>query len=80
MALTWKQLRDTEDAKLIALHDEVAASTSVGLNYYLEEIQRRQQERAIEASHKLAKTSFWLTVANTALALAAVVIALMSQQ
>jgi hypothetical protein len=76
MAFTWQQLRATDDDRLIALHDAVAENTSVGLNYYLEEIQRRNQERAIAESQKLAKASLWLTVANTLLAVVAIVVAL----
>lgn len=71
-----EDLRATPDEVLIREHDEIAVHTSVGTGYYMEELTRRDQQRAIQASQKLATASFWLTVANLLVAVVAVAIAL----
>lgn len=38
MALSLSNLRAISDDDLVALHDETAQSTSVGVNYYLDEM------------------------------------------
>ena len=40
-----KELRAMSTDELIRRHDDIANSTSVGLNYYLNEITRRDQEK-----------------------------------
>ena len=49
MAETITQLRELSDADLILRHDELAKSTQVGTNHYLQEIYRRDQNRVAEA-------------------------------
>jgi hypothetical protein len=66
-------LRALTDDEIISRHDVAARNTSVGVNFYLDELRRREQVRAIEASNRLARRAFWLGVTNTVLALAAVI-------
>jgi hypothetical protein len=45
-AKSLEELRDLSDDQLIELHDSLAPGTTVGINYYLEELARRRQETA----------------------------------
>ena len=72
------ELRDTPDEVLIAEHDAHAVNTSVGTDYYMEELERRSRDRATEAANRLARASFWLSVVNAVLALAAAVVAVIA--
>jgi hypothetical protein len=38
------------------------------VNYYLDELRRRETARVIEASNRLARRAYWLSVINGALA------------
>jgi hypothetical protein len=67
-------LRALTDDEIIGRHDAIARSAAVGIDFYLDELRRREQVRAIEASNRLARAAFWLTVANTALALVAIIV------
>ncbi|MCW2763616.1 MAG: hypothetical protein JWR85_3817 [Marmoricola sp.] len=69
-------LRATSDEVLIAEHDQLATNTSVGTSYYMEELQRRQVERSMQASHRLAVVGIVLSVLNAIVAVVAVVIAI----
>ena len=69
MSYLLAELRKQGDEQLVQEHDELAKSTSVGIQYYLDELDRRSYKR-------LAIQSFWLTLANTLLAVVAVGIAL----
>lgn len=77
MAFSIEQLRAAADAELIERHDRIAGNTSVGVSYYLEELHRREQLRAMESSRRLARAAVWLTGANALVALAAVLIAVL---
>jgi hypothetical protein len=76
MSLSINDLRALTEEQLIAFHDQAAVHTVVGTDYWMDELHRRDQMRAIAASTALARQSYWLTIANTLLALVAVVIAL----
>jgi hypothetical protein len=76
MSMTIEQLRKATDDELIERHDEMTVHTSVGVSFYLDELKRRETQRAMESSNRLARASFYLTIANTVLALVAVVVAL----
>jgi hypothetical protein len=67
------ELRALTDDEVIQRHDAHAVSTVAGVAFYLDELRRREQVRAIEASNRLARRAFWLGVTNTVLALAAVI-------
>lgn len=59
MSMKYKTLTELPDEELIRQYDEAAASTSVGLNYYTEEIARRRNEK----SNKLMiRLTLWITV------------------
>ena len=73
-----KALRKLTDDELIEQYDSLAVHTSVGLDYYTHEIQRREQEAANRASDRLARASLRLAYATLVLSVAAVVIALLA--
>lgn len=75
-ALNINRLRESTDQQLIEAHDTLATTTIVGVDYYLDELRRRDVERAMRSSHRLAVASFVLAATNLIAALAAVVIAL----
>lgn len=78
MVRTIKQLRETPDDVLISEHDKEAVNTFVGTGYYIDELERRDRRRAIEASDRLARGAFWLAIANTLLAFIAAVTAVIA--
>ncbi|MEG0914047.1 MAG: hypothetical protein RSG53_10640 [Oscillospiraceae bacterium] len=46
MSMSYKELTQLTDEDLIRQYDKQANSTSVGLNYYTEEIARRRNEKS----------------------------------
>lgn len=78
MVRSIKTLRETPDEQLIAEHDQLAQNTVVGTQYFMDELNRRVQQRALEAADGLARRAFWLTVANTVLAVVAAVAAVVA--
>lgn len=79
MAKTYKQLRAMSDADLITNHDEVSKHTSVGLNYYLEEIYRRSQQRQADLMLRYARFMLIFTIVITVLTLLNVAIFVMDK-
>ena len=73
-----KQLRVTSDEELIGEHDELAKHTAVGVAYYLEELDRRERNRAMKATENLARNAYRLSWANTLLAAVAAVAAIIA--
>jgi len=67
MTYTYQQLREVSDDELIAIHDEIATNTFGGVDFYLDELRRRDNARATASNYKLARAAFWLTVANSVL-------------
>jgi hypothetical protein len=68
------KLRDLQaltDDELIDLHDEVAKHTSVGVNYYLDEIRRREMAAAMRSSHRVAAAAVMLSAVGTIAAVVA---------
>ena len=78
MSYSVKQLRETSDDVLVAEHDAAAMNTYVGVSYYLEELQRRDFVRAAEATERLARATFWLSVVSAIAAIAAVAVAVIA--
>ncbi|WP_438855710.1 hypothetical protein [Agromyces sp. M3QZ16-3] len=76
MSYTIERLRSLSDDELISEHDSMARSTVVGVEYFLEELDRRSRERSTVAANRLARNSFWLSVISTAIAIAALVVAI----
>lgn len=60
MSMQYQDLINLSDEKLIESYDEIAKHTSVGLNYYTEEIARRRTEKS-------DKLMIRLTIAITAM-------------
>lgn len=75
MSHKYEDLRSATDADLIAAHDERAEHTGVGVNYYLEELHRRDLMRATKASQRLAAGSLVLSVVATVAAILALFLA-----
>lgn len=46
MSLPYKELQKLSDEQLIDLYDKCAKNTVVGLQYYVDELVRRQNERS----------------------------------
>lgn len=49
MSESLKILREISEGELIKKHDELAGSTQVGVNHYLQEIARRDQDKQTRA-------------------------------
>ena len=71
MSHKYEDLRSATDAELIEAHDTHAVNTFVGIDYYLEELHRRDLMRATKASQRLAAGSFVLSVVATVAAILA---------
>ena len=78
MSLPMKALRALTDDDLVEKYDATAVNTGVGLDYYREELQRREQAAANQASDRLARASLRLACATLVLSVVAVAIALLS--
>ena len=72
MSHTWKKLRSLSDEELIAVHDKEAATTGVGIQYYLDELRYRSHTRIVEEQSRMAarvekftRCILWLTVVIT---------------
>lgn len=59
MSESLKDLRVLSDEELIERHDNLAKSTQVGVNHYLREIARRDQDKQTKAMLSFTK---WITI------------------
>ncbi|MCA1702466.1 MAG: hypothetical protein LC808_04035 [Actinobacteria bacterium] len=66
------------DDQIRELYDRTVETTVVGLSFYLDELRRRDSERAVRASNDLARKAFWLGVANSVFALVATITAIIT--
>lgn len=57
--MDYKTLTELSDEELINQYDKTAAHTSVGLNYYTEEIARRRNEKSNKLMIRYTK---WITI------------------
>ncbi len=64
IARSIEELRALSDDDLIREHDEIAAHTQTGLNYYLEELARRQVASREQKMQKLTQVIVVLTSVN----------------
>lgn len=85
MSETLRELREMSDDEVVRRHDDLAKYTSVGVNYWLDELDRRSADRAAAASHAaelaslhLGRRSFWLSVISAATSVAALVVAVIT--
>lgn len=70
-----RRLREASDEELIDRHDDLAKKTIAGARYYLEELSRRDQERATNAMLGFTRTISRLTWAILGLTLVNVAVA-----
>ncbi|MHB1490940.1 MAG: hypothetical protein ACYCTH_10675, partial [Cellulomonas sp.] len=77
MSQPTRRVRDITYEQVVEKYDEVAAGTSLGLDFYATELRRRDQATANAASDRLARTSLRLSYATLLLSVVAVVIALL---
>lgn len=75
MAPKLNRLRELTDEEIVEAHDGLAPNTSVGLNYYLDELTRREFARTSEAALTEARSARRLAGTNTLVAAVAVIIA-----
>jgi hypothetical protein len=68
MTRSIRELRDASDDELIRNHDMLARNTSVGVNYYLDELARResarQQATMIRLTWAIAAMTLVVTIAT----------------
>lgn len=70
MSMKYNELNKITDEELIMLYDKTATNTSVGLDYYTEELARRRTEKSNELMVKLTK---WITVMTAVMLLSTIV-------
>jgi len=59
-------------------YDSAAKNTATGLDFYLDELRRRDYARTMKATNDLARRTFWLGVVNGGFALIAAVAAIIA--
>lgn len=63
-----KELRQLSDEELIKRHDKEASRTEVGINHYLTELARRDQDRAtlamLEYTRQIKRMTLVMTIAT----------------
>ena len=78
MTKSLKEIDAATDQELRDWQDEVAMGRAVGHDYYLGELRARETKRAIEATNKLSRRVYWLTVVNAVFAAIAIVVAIIA--
>ena len=76
MSETVEQLWALPDDKLVRRHDHQAQSTIVGTQHYLDELNRRYQERQTDSMHGFTKWITRMTVVVTGATVINVVVAI----
>jgi len=67
MSHTIKELQEMSDEQIVTEHDRLAQETSIGIKYFLHEVERRAQNRQTEAMLLYARRMSKLTVLITIL-------------
>lgn len=65
-ARTVRALRETPTDELIRLHDDLAGSSSIGVDYYLDELARREAAEQTKEMLRLTKLIALFTLVVTA--------------
>lgn len=78
MTMSIQQLRSATDEQLIAEHDQLATSTIPGVNWYLDELRRRGQERQAKASEDLARQAVRLAEGTLSIAVVAIAVSVIA--
>lgn len=76
MSMPYHELREVSDEELIELYDEKAKHTVVGIDYYANEIERRQTEKSNKTMVECTKAITIMTGVMLLATIANVVIAL----
>jgi len=63
MPYLWADLRTKSDEELVAEHDRLAKTTVDSLDYFLDELARRENSRQYARIEALTNQMRWLTVA-----------------
>jgi len=58
----YQELRKVSDEELIKAHDAKSVSTEGGVNYYLDELRRRDAARQGDRLEDMTRKILWLTV------------------
>lgn len=74
MAPKLAELRARTDDEIVGIYDDVAKHTGVGLQFYLDELVRRETARTGQRMLELTVQIRWLTVAVTAATIIALAI------
>jgi len=78
MSMKLRDLKALPEEELEKRYDESAKFTSVGLDYWREEIDHRVRERATASANRLARQSFWLAVVSSVASLLALAVAVVT--
>ena len=70
MSMSYKELQKISDDQLVNLYDEQAQHTCVGINYYADELNRRQSERANKV---MVRCTVAITIMTAVMLLATIV-------
>lgn len=70
MAYSLRELRKVSEEELIAAHDSIAKTTAPGINYYLDELARREQGKQTAAILEYTK---WLTLMTIVITIATII-------
>ena len=77
-ARSWRELADLSEDQLIDLHDRTAKRTSIGLDYYQDELSYRRQARVAASVEKFTRWIFGLILMVTAATIINVAIAVLA--
>lgn len=75
IAVTLAKLRALSDDELVELHDKAAQNTTVGIQYYLDELNHRSQNEQTQVMLRYTKQMLWFTVFVALLTVVNVVVA-----
>lgn len=73
---SWRELRAVSDEDLITRHDQAVRNTEIGLNYFLEEMARRDAARQMRTMTTLTWWIAGFTLVNVIVTIVGVVIAM----
>ncbi|MBS4032636.1 MAG: hypothetical protein KGZ63_14640 [Clostridiales bacterium] len=69
MSRKLKELRELTDEQIVEMYDEVSSHTSVGLDYYAEELNRRSNEKTNKI---IEKCTIWITIMTAVILIATI--------
>lgn len=78
MARKLKDLYELTDEAVEAAYDKVAESTSEGLAYWRDELERRSRAKLIESNQRLSRWSLGMAIVSGVASVAAVVLSIVT--